>query len=121
MDFGIIPAMKKIVAVAFACLFAVANAGTNDVAGITTNLVVYTDIHSPNGTSHYYATLLALTIRNGIITECRNEGRFDLFTGRTASDEERARAITTNRCARSFGTLRQRKASRTNDLDRATK
>ena len=48
---------------------------------VTTNLVLYTDIHSPSGTSHYFARRVSLSIRDGLLVECRDGGVFDLFSG----------------------------------------
>ena len=59
--------------------------------GVSTNVVVYADVHVPKGTSHYHATRLSVAIRDGIVTECRNEGVFDLFLGVPADEAERAR------------------------------
>ena len=74
-----------IVMVAFALAFAVvAKADDANVVSITTNLVVYTDVHSPSNTYNYFGTKLRLTIKDGLIVGCTNEGVFDLYNGKPA-------------------------------------
>lgn len=48
---------------------------------VTTNLVLYADIHKPKGTYNLHGTRINLSIRDGLITECRSDGVFDLFSG----------------------------------------
>ena len=73
--------MKHIAAIALAACSLLASA-----QGVTTNLTVYTDIHTPPNTSHYFATRIALCIRDGLVVECRDEGVFDLFNGKAATE-----------------------------------
>jgi len=87
--------MKKLLAVLLIPALAVA-----DVRPVTTNLVVYTDIHSPTGTCHYHARRIGLSIRDGLIVTCQDLGAVDLFNGLTpeqsrakaAADREKAKA-----------------------------
>ncbi len=43
--------------------------------------VVYENIYSPSGTSHYYGTKVVVTIKSGLVTRWESQGVFDLFTG----------------------------------------
>ena len=77
--------MNKALAALLAVSFVFESFANTD-RGVTTNLVVYTDIHSPSNTSHYYATKLSLAIKDGLIVECNNLGAFDLFNGSSEQD-----------------------------------
>lgn len=43
--------------------------------------VIYENIYSPSGTSHYYGTKVTVTIKAGLVTQWDVEGVYDLFTG----------------------------------------
>ena len=87
---------------------------------VTTNLVVFTDLHRPEGTCHLHGTRTVLTIRDGLITDCRGEGVFDLFSGLPEADARRKReADRANAAKRRVGLVRPRTPG-TNAVDRVT-
>ena len=57
---------------------------------VTTNLVLYADIHKPKGTYNLHGTRINLSIRDGLITECRSDGVFDLSSGLPEADALKA-------------------------------
>ena len=87
--------------------------GTNSAAFVTTNLVVYTDIQHGEGSSHLYGTRINLTIRNGIVTDCRSEGVYDLYWGLPEADALRKREEGRAEVERRIGDLRKRRNMRT--------
>ena len=93
---------------------------------VTTNLVVYTDIHHAEGSSHLYGERINLTIRNGLVTDCRSEGLYDLFWGLPEADALRKREEGRAEVERRIGDLRKRRNMRTprtpgtNTVDRVT-
>ena len=86
--------------------------------GVTTNLVVYTDIHSPSNTSHYHATKLSLAIKDGLIVECNNLGAFDLFNGLSEQDAAAHRVFNLRRRKPLVMTTAQGVLSATNQFGR---
>lgn len=43
--------------------------------------VIYENIHSPSGTSHYYGTKVIVSVKNGLVTKWDVQGVYDLFSG----------------------------------------
>lgn len=43
--------------------------------------VIFEDIHSPSGTSHYYGTKVVVSVKNGLVTKWDVQGVYDLFSG----------------------------------------
>jgi len=103
--------MKHIALIAAACAALVSFAG-DPAPGLTTNLVVYTNVHSPSNTSHYFATRLNLKIRNGLVVGCRDEGVFDLFNGLPAAESGRVAAERRREYEERMRDLRERRESR---------
>ena len=87
---------------------------------VTTNLVVFTDLHRPEGTSHLHGTRTVLTIRDGLITDCRGEGVYNLFNGLRKADARRKREADRANAAKRRGGLVSPRTPVTNAVDRVT-
>ena len=87
---------------------------------VSTNLVVFTDIHKPDGTYNLHGTRTVLTIRDGLITDCRGEGVFDLFSGLPEADARRKREADQANAAKRRGGLVRPRTPGTNSVDRVT-
>ena len=83
---------------------------------VSTNLVVFTDIHKPEWTYNLHGTRTVLVIRDGLIRECRSEGVFDLANG--LPEAEARRMATATRQSRG-GLVRPQ--ARTNAVESVTR